>query len=456
MNIRTRLTLQFAAIVAVIVLLSHLSIYYFSSQYRATQFQTRLREKAKTTADLLINVDDISAELLRIINRNKKDLLFQENVTVYNFRNEILYTNNPKEDFGSDPDFLNKVRSTGEQILVSEDVELVAILYNDDYNRYVITASATDTYGLRKLGNLLEILTGSFLLIMIIVIVTGWFYAGRALRPINKMVKKVNEISASNLGVRLEEGNGKDEISRLAGTFNKMLDRIERSFRMQKTFVANASHEIKNPLTVITSQVEVALLRDRTTEEYKQTLTSVLEDVRRLNRFSKRLLDLARVDTDSLNAEFAPLRIDELIWNLLEDFRRKNPDYSVQFAPELPENEGLLILNGSSDLLIIALINVIENGCKFSPDHKVIFTLHASEAGCTLTCADNGPGIPKDDAAMIFEPFYRGKNTVGVPGHGIGLSLVKRIVSLHGGTITLDNAAGTGTVVSIFLPREAK
>jgi signal transduction histidine kinase len=114
------------------------------------------------------------------------------------------------------------------------------------------------------------------------------------------------------------------------------------------------------------------------------------------------------------------------------------------------------VLNESSDPLTIAIINVLDNGCKFSPDHKVIFTLHASETGCTLTCADNGPGIPKDDAAMIFEPFYRGKNTVGVPGHGIGLSLVKRIVSLHGGTITLHNAAGTGTVVSIFLPREAK
>lgn len=452
MNIRTRLTLQFAGIVAVIVLLSHLSIYYFSSQYRATQFQTRLREKAKTTADLLINVDDISAELLRIINRNKKDLLFQENVTVYNFRNEILYTNNTKEDFGSDPDFLNKVRSTGEQILVKDDVELVAVLYSDEYNKYVITASAIDTYGLRKLGNLLEILTASFILILIIVLVSGWIYAGRALRPISKMVKQVNDISASNLDVRLDEGNGKDEISRLAGTFNKMLDRIEASFRMQKMFVANASHEIKNPLTVITSQVEVALLRDRTTEEYKNTLTSVLEDVRRLNRFSKRLLDLARIDADALNAEFLPLRFDELIWKCLEDIRRNHPEYVVSFAPELPDNEERLIVNGSADLMTIAILNIIDNGCKFSPDHKAVLALRADENGCYFSCTDNGPGIPADEQKMIFEPFYRGKNTMGIHGHGIGLSLVQRIVNLHGGTIRFESPHNSGTIVNVFVP----
>jgi signal transduction histidine kinase len=452
MNIRTRLTLQFAGIVAVIVLLSHLSIYYFSSQYRATQFHSRLREKAKTTADLLINVDDISAELLRIINRNKKDLLFQENVTVYNFRNEVLYTNNNKEDFGSDPDFLNKVRSTGEQILVTDDVELVAVLYSDEYNKYVITASAIDTSGLRKLGNLLEILTASFILILIIVLVSGWIYAGRALRPISKMVKQVNDISASNLDVRLDEGNGKDEISRLAGTFNKMLDRIEASFRMQKMFVANASHEIKNPLTVITSQVEVALLRDRTTDEYKNTLTSVLEDVRRLNRFSKRLLDLARIDADALNAEFLPLRFDELIWKCLEDIRRNHPEYAVTFVPELPDSEEKLIVNGSADLMTIAILNIIDNGCKFSPDHKAALALRADESGCYFSCSDNGPGIPADEQKMIFEPFYRGKNTTGIHGHGIGLSLVYRIVNLHGGTIQFESAHTQGTIVKVFVP----
>lgn len=452
MNIRTRLTLQFAGIVAVIVVLSHISIYYFSSQYRSVQFQTRLREKANTTADLLINVDDISAELLRIIDRNKKDLLFQENVKVYNFRNQVLYTNNSKDDFGSDPEFLNKVRSTGEQILVKDQVELVAVLYNDDYNKYVITASAIDTYGLRKLGNLMEILTASFILIMIIVIVSGWIYAGRALRPISKMVNKVNHISASNLDVRLDQGNGKDEISRLAGTFNKMLDRIEASFRMQKMFVANASHEIKNPLTVITSQVEVALLRERTTEEYKNTLTSILEDVRRLNRFSKRLLDLARIDADALNAAFVPLRIDELIWKCLEDMRRNHPEYILNFVPELPEAEEKLIVNGSADLLTIALVNIIDNGCKFSPDHKVTLSLSADANGCYFSCSDNGSGIPKDELPMIFEPFYRGKTTVGVPGHGIGLSLVHRIVNLHGGTIKIESPQGSGTHVKVFVP----
>jgi signal transduction histidine kinase len=452
MQIRTRLTLQFVGIVALIVVISHIAIYYFSAQYRESQFYDRLRDKANTTAELLIKVDAVSAELLRIIDSTKKDLLYQENVTVFNYQNEVLYTNNDTLDYGSDVNFLNAVRLDGEQHAQIGDVEIIGIQYNDKFNRFVVTASAIDRYGIRKLDNLRNVLGISFLLILCVVAISGWIYAGRALRPISNIVNKVNTISATNLGTRLDEGNRKDEIARLSATFNEMLNRIETTFQLQKTFVANASHEIKNPLTVITSQVEVILLRERTPEEYRQTLSSVLDDIKRLNQVSLRLLDLARLNSEEINVDFKQVRIDELIWYCKDELLKKHPEYKIVFTPELPEEERQLIVIANEYLLSTAFMNLMDNGCKFSGDSEIHVTLEARGSRCIVKFIDHGIGISEEDRPFIFEPFYRGSNTVTISGHGIGLSLVEKILKIHKSQISLSSTAGKGTTFTVTVP----
>jgi signal transduction histidine kinase len=452
MRIRTRLTLQFVGIVAVIMMISHIGIYFFSAEYRENQFYDRLRDKANTTAELLIKVDAVSAELLKIIDKNKKDLLFQENVTVYNYLNEVLYTNNDDLDFGSSEEFLNSIRLNGEQRVSEGDVELIGVQYVDNYNRFVVTASAIDKFGRLKLLHLRNILLISFLSILAIVAVTGWVYAGRALKPISNIVNKVNTISATNLGTRLDEGNKIDEIAQLSATFNEMLNRIETTFQMQKTFVANASHELKNPLTVITSQVEVILLRERTPEEYKQTLASVLEDVRRLNQVSLRLLDLARLNSDEATIDFKPVRIDELIWKCKDDLTEKHPEYKIVFTPELPEEERQLVVMANEYLLSTAIINLMDNACKFSENKEVNVHLQTMGSRTIIQIKDQGRGISEADLPNIFEPFYRSTNVVSIPGHGIGLSLVDKIIKFHKAQISVSSQPGKGTTFTITIP----
>lgn len=452
MRIRTRLTLQFVAIVAIIVLISHVAIYFFSSQYRENQFYNRLRDKAITTAELLIKVDAVSAELLKIIDKNKKDLLFQENITVYNDENNIVYTNNEAKDFGDSKEFLDRIRIHGEQLAANGEVELVGIKYIDDNNEFVVTASAIDKFGLQKLQNLRSILIISFLLILFIVAWTGWIYAGRALRPISKIVQQVNTISATSLGTRLDEGDKKDEITQLSATFNEMLNRIETTFQLQKTFVANASHELKNPLTIITSQVEVVLLRERTPEEYRQTLSSVLEDVRRLNEVSLRLLDLARLSSDETKIDFKSIRLDELIWKCKEDLSEKHPDYKIIFTPELPEEERQLNVLANEYLLSTAFMNIMDNACKFSEEKEVQIHMQTRGSRSMIQFRDRGRGISETDLPFIFEPFYRSASVVAVPGHGIGLSLVSKILKFHKAQIEVSSQLTIGTTFTITIP----
>ncbi|CAN5913478.1 HAMP domain-containing sensor histidine kinase [soil metagenome] len=452
MQIRTRLTLQFVGIVAVIVLISHLAIYFSSAYYRENQFYDRLRDKANTTAELLIKVDAVNTELLKIIDQNKKDVLYKENVTIYNYLNEELYTSNDTVSFGSSPGLLNKIRLEGEQHWRQGDFEVIGVLYVDKFNRFAVTAGAIDRYGKRKLENLSNILMISFFLILVIVAWSGWIYSGRALRPINLMIEKVNTISATNLSTRLNEGNKKDEIARLSATFNEMLARVETTFQLQKAFVANASHELKNPLTIITSQIEVLLLRERTPEEYHKTLCSVLEDVRKLNVVSLRLLDLARLNSDEIKVDFKPLRIDELIWQCKDELHEKHPEYKIIFSPDLPDEERQLIVLANEYLLKTAFVNLIDNACKFNPSKEIQISLQTLGSRIIIRFKDDGIGIGENDLPFIFQPFYRGLNVVTISGHGIGLSLVEKIVKLHKAQIAVNSQVNKGSVFTVTIP----
>jgi signal transduction histidine kinase len=315
-----------------------------------------------------------------------------------------------------------------------------------------VVAAAIDIYGKIEIKNLQRNLLFGLLGGLLIVSLVGWMYAGRALKPINDIVERMKLISASNLQTRLGEGNRTDEIARLAQTFNKMLTRLENAFNLQKTFVANVSHELKNPLTAITSQLEVSLLREREKGEYQRTLESVLEDIRNLNRAASSLLDLASLNTDRLKIDMAPTRIDELLWACRERLLTNHPEYKIDIQMNLPEDERHLMVLGNDYLLGIAIANLMENGCKFSSDHEIQVTMTHHGRMVEIGFRNQGTAISEEDLPNIFQPFYRGKNQESVTGHGIGLSLVSRIVELHQAQITVTSSKDDGTLFSISIP----
>lgn len=455
MNIRAKLTIRFFFIVAVILLFSLIAIYYSSSQYREREFYDRLRTHAETTADLLISVDQIDSSLLRIIDKSRRDVLASESITVYNYANKIIYINNDSIRFRVPPHLLDRIRLQNEVHWSEGKYEVLGITYYDRFNRFVVIAGATDVYGLRKLNYLRLILLIVFVVVQCVVAFSGWIYSGRALQPISRMVDEVNAISASNLDKRLETGRGKDEIARLAETFNSMLERLQEAFGLQKSFVANASHELKNPLTMITSQLEVALLRSRSPEEYQQTITSVLEDIRDLNSVAKRLLELTGLSSAEINVTFVKLRVDELLWQCKEETERRFKNYRVVFTPELPEDPRLLEFYGNESLIRTAFVNLMDNGCKFSPDHTSFVHLLVTGDSICISFSDNGIGITPEDMQHIFQPFFRGSNTATYPGHGIGLSIVDRIVRLHKMDFTVLSDPGKETKFTVVLPRKS-
>jgi len=449
-TIRNRLTLLFTAIVSGLLLLFGGVLYVVAEQQRQREFHERLRAEATTSAELLFGRQAISPDLFKLLDKNQMTVLNQEEIIIYNYKNQIVY------ESGTDyltvtPTQLNQIRLDGEVYWRMGRREIAGVVFVERSNRMVVLASAVDMYGFRKQRSLVLLLAGGWGLATLIVFMAGRFFAGRALLPIRRFIAGIDSITASQLSTRLNEGTDADEMAQLTQRFNQMLDRLEDAFRLQRTFVSNASHELRTPLTAITGQLEVALLAGDSEDDLRHMIGSVLDDVRDLNRLTNGLLSLANVSLDESAVKLSAVSLDELIWQTQADLRRLRPEGTIAVSLGLNER-GVWLVNGSESLLRTALLNLIENGIKFSPDHHVAVQLTADGSLFLIQIHNSGPAIPETELADIFKPFRRGSNGQHIAGHGIGLSLTQRIVQVHRGRLAVQSDPVAGTTFTLTLP----
>jgi signal transduction histidine kinase len=454
MNILTRLTLRFFLIVASIMILFSLAVYTLSAEYREEEFYGRLEKRALTTARLLLNVEEVNKDLLRIIDKYTVPALPQEEILVFDKYHHLVYcsVDTPAQKIGID--ILNKIKKEERVRFFEGETEQFGVLYQQGNEEFIAVASAYDRYGLNKLRNLKMILISGLFVGSVIVVVAGHWFASRALSPLSRMNSRISKITAGNLSERIDEGNKKDEIARLAMNFNRMLQRLETAFETQQSFVSNASHELRTPLAVMRSQLQVILEKNRTPEEYRTVLQSLLDDTASFTQLTNGLLALAQSGVINPNTHFKPLRVDEVLFTAQEELASRKSGYHFQFDYEtLPDNESALIVNGNEQLLNTAFTNFMDNSCKFSPDSAVHVALFSQQRQVEIRFKDRGIGIPESEREKIFFPFYRAVNAQNMArGHGIGLSLCKRIIELHGGSILVECPSDSGSVFKVILP----
>jgi len=275
----------------------------------------------------------------------------------------------------------------------------------------------------------------------------GLVYANRIVAPIVSIMNNVNKIRATNLSLRLKERKGNDELSKLILMINQMLERLEHSFEMQKEFISNASHELKNPLTAILGETEVALRKSRSEEDYISTLTIIYTEAERLDTLTRNLLSLAQTDYTITNLPQIPIHLNKLIEELYAHFEKT--DYKERLNIQIEKKDQYYIINGNNNLLKIAINNLIDNALKFSYGKMVEIKLYIEDNHIILTIKDKGIGIPMNEQNNIFQPFYRASNTRSYKGSGVGLALSDKIIRLHNGSITINSETNEGTEVKV-------
>ncbi len=426
-------------------------IYLENEFNRQQEFKARLREEALTSAEILFGKEEVSPDLLKLLDKNQMTVLPQEEIVVYNSRNQLIYESGT-DYLKVEPSILNQIRQEKELSFQQGKHEVLGLVYHNGKENLLIIASASDKYGLSEQRNLGFILAlGGFLMILIFCL-TGWFFAGRVLKPIQKIIKSVDNIGASQLDSRLDEGNQTDELAQLAQRFNKMLDRLEKAFRLQRSFVAHASHELRTPLTAITGQIQVSLLANDNPQELKLMIQSVLEDVQQLNRLTNNLLDMTSIDSDDSTTNFKKINVAEIAWQVRETLLKKNTCYQaiiqLDEISDLPPE-----IKGNEALLSTAFLNLMDNGIKFSGNQlvKVDFKINAKDV--VISFQNGGAIIPSSELTGIFESFRRGSNARNTKGHGVGLSLTQKIINLHKGKISVNSSKNEGTTFTIVLPK---
>ena len=306
------------------------------------------------------------------------------------------------------------------------------------------TADTTLVIGLNLAGPRAELnrIRNSFLialpLALFLVGLGGWLVAGRALLPMRMISETAERMTASGLDQRIPASNEDPEIGRVIHVLNRMMDRLEASFRQATRFSADASHELKTPLAIMQGELEGALQAAAPGSKEQQTFSNLLEETQRLKSITRSLLLLAQADAGQLKLTREPVDLTATLVNLIEDAEILAAEAGLQFEVELPAK---VVVPADRALLHTALLNLLVNAVKYNePGGRVRVVLSAPDGRVQLEVGNTGPGIGAADQSKIFDRFHRveAARSRNVDGIGLGLSLAREIIRAHGGELTLE------------------
>lgn len=367
--------------------------------------------------------------------KNKKDFKLS-----YDALSNILYSQQYKGDIGDSVFASIKLNGKDVRLHVKRsDEAIISLGYTLDDVKYT-------------LNGLLDMLLIAVPLILVVSVSGGIMLTNLSLRSIDDITTSAQKITANNLSNRLPSTPADDEIGRLTTTLNEMIERLEKSFSQTKQFTSDASHELKTPLTILRGELELALITEKSPEEYQRVLESSLEEVIRLTNVAETLLELSRADTGQVKMNFEKANLTKLVAEIAEDAEILAEIKDINVCSILQKD---ISIDLDQPRMHQAILNIVENAIKYTENGgTVIIELLQRDTHVELTVTDTGIGIPEDKLKDVFKRFYRvnKKRTHSIQGNGLGLSIVKWIVNAHNGKIDIQSKVKKGTKMIIQLP----
>ncbi|ANW95638.1 histidine kinase [Wenyingzhuangia fucanilytica] len=425
-------------------------IYYSISDYTYTDFYKRLEIRAITMAKIELESHK-SVEMVKEIRQDFLEKLPNESIVVLELNKDTII----KTGLNVPKSFIEEIKLNERAFYHNESIFHSGIKYITKGKEYLVIVSAKNEYSIKLvkyLRNLLIVALGFSVLILGFLV---YVFSRRIMRPIKKMVSEIKIISTENLNFRLVEPKNNDELKVLAAAFNDMLNRLETSFETQKNFISNASHELNTPLTSIIGEAEVVLSKERTVNDYINSLNTILESAGKLNKKTKALLFLAQTGYNGKIQQVNGLRMDELVIDVKTTVEKIYPEAQIHLNFDLlPDNPDTLKVKGNEQLLHLAISNVVMNACKYSDFKKVDLAVLVINQQVIVRVRDEGIGIPKEEIQYIYDPFFRASNTSEYGGYGIGLPLTRNVMKIHNGIIVVNSDQNKGTTIELRLPVE--
>ncbi|HSE98157.1 MAG TPA: ATP-binding protein [Blastocatellia bacterium] len=458
LSIRAKLTLWYLGIAAAVLIAFAVAIYLYLSNGLLTAIDDSLRNQAARIARAVAHPLEIEE-----MNQSGALMLAPQFVSIVDKNGEVSDQILDREGHQ-----VPVIQSSLERAASQWEPQFDEVSVLPDKAARVITWPARDEEGdlffvvvgqsLKELHQaqrqLLLLLAISNPIALLLASLGGLWIANKALSPVDRLTRAAEHIGRGNLSERVEETGTNDEIGRLAATFNEMIGKLEQAFQRERRFTADASHELKTPLAILRGDIEVALRRDRTPEEYRRVLASSLEEIARLTKLTDDLLTLARSDAGEVLLEMEPVRIDRLAREVCESLAPLAASAGITLDYRLPDSPALIEADASRIRQLV--VNLLDNAIKYTPSGgNVRLDLKTEGEAAVLEVADTGRGILDEALPRIFDRFYRQSDPsdLRAGGFGLGLAISKWIVEAHHGVVEVESKPGLGSRFIVRLPQ---
>ena len=461
-HVRSRLTLWYVGVLGGLLLLyaGGASMFLFFSL--RNQLDRTVDEDLETAESLLVETPDGRVTMRALPEEEvEEDRDSKRFIEVWSPEGSLLFRAPALEGraLGGTP---QRGEGTGQPLVVPRRlndgmrVRMISSVFRLGNRSVVLRVAHSEERVYHELGEFFSVLLPLFPLTLILAGLGGYTLARKALAPIDVMAQRAERISAERLGERLPVENPEDELGYLASVFNAMLERLEGGFQQLRRFTADASHELRSPLTAIRSVGEVGLQEQQSAEKYRDVIGSMLEETDRLTHLVDSLLVLSRAEAGNMNIH--PARV-----SLLEVAKEAVAQVEVLAEEKrqhiLVEGDTTLAVDADRVLLRQAVVNLIDNAIKYSPNAADILVRVrcGTDNQATLEVVDQGAGVPREHQSKVFDRFYRVDSGRAREwgGAGLGLSIARWTVEAHGGHIQLASEEGKGSTFRISLPLPA-
>lgn len=479
-GIRIQLTLLYTAIFALLILLFSIFLYIALDAFLTSEVDSALQLRTRQIAAGIsfdngtISVQDATGEVPNLSSNTKSDQGDSQNgpeqvkgSSDVNIGTLVRVTYSSGKNYYTSPAFkaLTLPSDSFTQPLHGVDWQGTVSAHNGQLvrlNSIPLTENG-HVYGVLQVGESLAQFTATLQTVIIalaiaapIILLFGAFgsfwLAKRAFRPIDRLTRTAREINAGDLHRRVPVPAARDEVQGLALTLNAMIERLDRAFEQQRRFVADASHELRTPVSVIRSVTDVALEHTLTRKEYTAVLRDINAESERLSRLIHDLLSLARADEGQLTLDRDAVRLDLLAQDVAASMEPLAAERNLTLHVETPQ---LVTVQGDTARLIQVMMALVDNALTYTnAGGSVRLAVEAGDGQARVSVSDTGIGIGEEAMPHLFERFYRADpaRSRAAGGSGLGLAIVDWIVRAHGGAVTVESKEGQGSTFTVVLP----
>ncbi|HLV40516.1 HAMP domain-containing sensor histidine kinase [Xanthomarina sp.] len=454
MSIRRKILLYFSATIISLLGMTLFFIYTLFYEYREEEFQQKQKQKITSTIKFLTEIRQADESIIQAMDRISINEFYDEKLLIFDHSKTLIYSSIddlqiPQEEVNNILKVLTIVNPWLETKDDLYDVVGVYVKYNN--NTYYGINKAFDESGYSKLDFLRYVLLITFLGISLVVMLIAYYLSRIIAEPIVDITEKITNYNFDTLYIPIEVKRSENEIVVLAEQFNKLMKRMKEAVSFQKHAINHISHELKTPIAVLVSNFE-RMENEMDLEVLKSQINRQKEDTKNLSEIINLLLELSKTDAGQ-SIPKTKIRVDELIFDTMDELLQLYPDFefSVDYVGPT-DNESLLTIQGSARLLKAAFMNLMLNSIHYSSNKEGSIRIITDEKQLQVDFINEGPVITTDEQKFLFQHFFRGENSKGKSGFGLGLVFIYKIISQHQGLISYHTDHKNLNIFTVIFP----